>query len=283
MVVYMVDAFSRTPGEGNPAGVVPDAVRLDEAEMLRIAAQVGASETAFMQQITPTCWQNRFFTPQTEVSICGHATVGGFFLLAELGLVPLNCVVTQQTKAGELAVQVTDGQAGALVWMQLDYPQFAMPRFDLQPVLAALGVQTSELNLELPLAVAQQNRVFLPLRSLDRLLGLAPDFAALADFSRAHGLRGVVPYVLGGLATEAGTHLRHFAPAARVNEDPVTGTSNGYLGVLLQRNGVLPAGELSYIGEQGQALGRAGAVHVRLSSADVWIGGAACLSGRVDI
>lgn len=283
MEVYLVDAFSTTPGKGNPAGVMPLTEQLDQQMMLQIAARVGASETAFMQQMAPERWQNRFFTPQTEVSICGHATVGGFFLLAELGLAPVGSALVQATRAGELAVRVTDGEQGKLVWMQLDYPQFVAPDFDLQPALAALGIERTALQRELPLLIAQQNRIFLPLKSVDQLLSLRPDYMDLAAFSRRHGLRGIVPYTLGGRAVDAVTHLRHFAPVAGVNEDPVTGTSNGYLGVMLQRAGVLPAGEHSYIGEQGQALGCAGRVHVSLSPHDVWIGGAACLRGQMSI
>ncbi len=283
MEVFLVDAFSRTPGKGNLAGVMPATDRLNEQAMLQIAAQVGASETAFMQQVAPTRWHNRFFTPQTEVNICGHATVGGFFLLAKLGLAPPDSALVQVTKAGELAVRVTDSESGTLVWMQLDSPEFIAPDFDLRPALVALGVQLSDLQRELPLLTAQQNRIFLPLRSVDHLLSLTPDFADLAAFSRSHGLRGIVPYTLGGLAADAATHLRHFAPVAGVDEDPVTGTSNGYLGVILQRAGFFPAGEFSYIGEQGQAVGCAGSVHVRLSPSDLWIGGAACLRGQISV
>ena len=60
MQVLLVDAFAEEPGKGNSAGVVLDATGLSDGQMQQIAAELGASETAFLQQLTPTRWQNRF-------------------------------------------------------------------------------------------------------------------------------------------------------------------------------------------------------------------------------
>lgn len=188
----------------------------------------------------------------------------------------------QQTKAGDLAVEVeSDASDGdVVVWMELDNPNFTPPSHDIDEILLALGIKQSELAKQLPLVVAQKNRIFLPMHSIKRLLALNPDFEQLSAVTRRWGLRGVVPYVLETVEPSCETHLRHFAPAAGVNEDPVTGTSNGYLGVLLQQSGIFPAGDFEYIGEQGHAIGREGTVQVRLTPGGVWIGGTACVSGQ---
>ncbi|MDX1745254.1 MAG: PhzF family phenazine biosynthesis isomerase, partial [Halobacteriales archaeon] len=71
----LVDAFTDVPFAGNAAGVVPEARGLTDAQMQRIANELGASETAFVLASDAADLRLRFFTPTTEVSLCGHATV----------------------------------------------------------------------------------------------------------------------------------------------------------------------------------------------------------------
>lgn len=285
MQVFLVDAFSAVPGKGNPAGVVLAAEQLDAGSMQQIAAEVGASETAFLWSLQPGLWQNRFFTPRREVAICGHATIATFYLLHRQQRLAAGQPQLQRTLAGDLTVTVAADASSdqPVIWMDLDQPAFSTPACPLVELLAALGLDEGDLEPRWPLAVAQQNRIFLPLRSLQRLLDLRPELARLAQLSDGYGWRGVVPYALETLSADCRTHLRHFAPAAGVAEDPVTGTSNGYLGVLLQAAGVFPAGSWSYTAEQGQAIGRDGRVQVQLSPGRVQIGGTACLGGQRQI
>ena len=88
MELYTVDAFTDVPLGGNPAGVALFQDKLpDEAEMRRVAAQVGYSETAFLRRIAPDRFEVRYFTPVEDVALCGHATVGSFSLLLQKGLI----------------------------------------------------------------------------------------------------------------------------------------------------------------------------------------------------
>ena len=75
--IYQVDSFTRDRFHGNPAGVVPDAKGLTDEQMLRIARELNNSETAFMFETDSPDYdiEVRFFTPTTEVPICGHATI----------------------------------------------------------------------------------------------------------------------------------------------------------------------------------------------------------------
>ena len=96
--LYRIDAFTTEPGRGNPAGVVTHADALDEARMQAIAREMGFSETAFVLRASGDDHdvRLRFFTPTTEVPVCGHATVGqgtlvlraagGLVVLAGFGL-----------------------------------------------------------------------------------------------------------------------------------------------------------------------------------------------------
>ena len=110
--IHQVDAFTGIAFGGNPAGVVPDARGLTDDEMQKIAREMALSETAFVVPgERPRQFVVRFFTPSTEVNLCGHATIGTFFHLAEVGIIgrePGQQVtrVYQVTKAGELAVDI---------------------------------------------------------------------------------------------------------------------------------------------------------------------------------
>jgi trans-2,3-dihydro-3-hydroxyanthranilate isomerase len=82
--VYHIDAFTKNPFEGNPAGVIPDASDLTETQMQKIANELNLPESAFLQPPTnpKADFRVRYFTPQEEINFCGHATVGSAWLLA---------------------------------------------------------------------------------------------------------------------------------------------------------------------------------------------------------
>ncbi|HHY12367.1 MAG TPA: PhzF family phenazine biosynthesis protein, partial [Firmicutes bacterium] len=117
--IYQVDAFTDVPFGGNPAGVVPRAERLSPELMQKIAREMNLSETAFVTDLRETgnmpekargrgapCrpdFEVRFFTPQAEVDLCGHATIATFWLLAEIGLIAPEKMAEAQTQyAGNL-------------------------------------------------------------------------------------------------------------------------------------------------------------------------------------
>ena len=105
--VFLVDAFTDKAFAGNPAGVVADE-NLDDATMQVIAREINASETAFIRQYDDDLFKVRFFTPTEEVDLCGHATIGAFFVLASKGYIhPIKegrKKLEQITKAGRLPV-----------------------------------------------------------------------------------------------------------------------------------------------------------------------------------
>ncbi len=289
MRVKIVDAFSDKPGMGNPAGVVFLKKAMPDQLMQAVARQIGVSETAFLQETQPNRFRTRFFTPQREVDICGHATIASFYTLAVDEMAnKCSCLERywQQSNVGELAIEVhrQPEQPDPLIWMQLDTPEFSDCVRSADELLRPLGLSEDNLNRELPLKVAQSNRVFIPVNSLEQLLSLQPDFTRLSDVSESWGIRGITPYTLETLDNNALTHLRHFAPVAGVNEDPITGTSNGYLAYLLLQTGIISDAAAGYIGEQGHAIGKSGIVHVRITpDGNLWIGGTACLSGELEV
>lgn len=107
--IFQVDAFTRELFKGNPAGVVLDADGLSDAEMQTIAREMNNSETAFVFEARKNEGYDvevRYFTPTTEVPICGHATISAHYVRAIDKKLPSTRVI-QKTKAGILPVDVT--------------------------------------------------------------------------------------------------------------------------------------------------------------------------------
>jgi len=234
---YIVDAFTRDGAGGNPAGVVLDAEQYSEQEMQHIANVLGFSETAFVSEIESHTHNVRFFTPTAEVRLCGHATIASYALLSLKNKIQPGSF-TMITKAGPQRISLDDG----LVSMTQNLPEFGST---LQPndVAPCLGLQPQDLkNIQgLPIQIASTglHKIFVPIRSLDRLMAIQPNFAKIEAFSRTNGTIGMYCYSLESL-DNATAHCRNFAPVVGIQEDSATGTSAAALSCVLHRFGVLP-------------------------------------------
>lgn len=272
---YRIDAFTTEPGRGNPAGVVTNAQGLDAARMQAIAHELGFSETAFVLPARggDHDLQLRFFTPTTEVPVCGHATVGAHYALAlENGTVGPR---RQLTGAGVQRVEVMRRGGDFVVRVEQNPPVFDPPLAParVREVMAALGLRAVDLDFRCPLQVVGtgHGKLLVGVEKRARLTALAPDLTRLAALSPAVGSNG---YFVFTLDTEDGddalTHGRMFAPAIGVDEDPVTGNANGPLGAYLVRYGRLVAdrGLASFRGRQQAASGRGGFVDVEVRVED---------------
>jgi len=273
-----VNAFTAHRFGGNPAGVVPDATGLDAGTMQAIAREMNLSETAFIlpSSLRGADLQIRWFTPASEVPLCGHATIASFHVLAEEGLHGMKRTgkyrFRVQTRSGVLRVVVDKQFSGTVVEFQLPLPKFKILN-KLSPVLLkALALKRHELDLRLP--VVKESYLYIPVEKRQRLWALAPDMTALDKICRAMRCLGVCVLTLDTVEPSSAVHSRFFAPSVGVPEDPVTGSANGPLGVYMHEfvmhRGIplpslwLPDGRIEYIGEQGDVLDRVGRVKIRL-------------------
>src|SRR5215471_11099699 len=110
MQIFIVDAFAERPFQGNPAAICPLEAPADPAWMQQVAAEMNLSETAFVVPDDGRL-ELRWFTPQVEVDLCGHATLAAAHLLWEQGLVPAGRPIGFQTRSGLL----TCAQAGGRI------------------------------------------------------------------------------------------------------------------------------------------------------------------------
>jgi len=213
VLLFQVDAFTDVPFHGNPAAVC----LLDEprgAEWMRLVAhEMNLSETAFLAP-AGDAFSLRWFTPEVEVDLCGHATLASAHVLWEIGRLPGPETARFHTRSGLLEVRrQTDG------WIGLDFPAIpAEPGTVPPPVVEALGVD--------PIATLVCGpRWLIEVDRKETVLALAPDFARM----RSVAGRAVMVTAPGAGAVHDFVS-RYFAPWVGVNEDPVTGVAHCCLG-----------------------------------------------------
>jgi len=271
--IYQVDAFTTVRFQGNPAGVVPNADGLDEAEMQAIARELNNSETAFV--LSPAAMDHdvrvRFFTPTTEVPSCGHATIAAHYVRAVEASLPASTVV-QKIGAGILPVDIVKQDDDYKIVMTQGAIEFGEPFHSKQidETLAALRLRRGALDPRCPIQIVStgHSKVLVAVRSRDVLNSLRPDLARLTEFSERIGCNGYFAFTLDSGEADILAHGRMFAPAIGIPEDPVTGNANGPLGAYLVKHGLAsaPKGILTFRAQQGEALGRPGIVEVTVEA-----------------
>lgn len=276
--VKIVDAFTKSPYAGNPAGVVLDANGLTDAQMQLISRELNLSETAFIlpADLPNADLQIRWFTPAREVKLCGHATIASFHALAEESMKGMNTngqhYFRVQTKSGILAVRVEKNFYETTVEFELPIPKFKVKKKLPATLLRTLGLKSMNVKKDLPIVSAVY--LYIPVNSLKIIEKLKPEFQLLVEELKKMKADAVCIFSIDTKEKSSAVHSRFFAPNYGINEDPVTGSANGPLGCYIYKY-VLPAGypvefrELSdgrieFIGEQGDEIGRTGRVKMRL-------------------
>ena len=257
--IFQVDAFTDTLFSGNPAAVCLLHEALPAETMQSIAAENNLSETAFVN-LGSIPFAIRWFTPMSEVELCGHATLAAAFILFEEGY---------QTTFDAIEFISANGLLRASMdvdIISLDFPLDPPGQIQNANLVAdCLGAEPSLLfkgKFDL-MAVFEDKQI---------LLDLEPDFTAIARL-KARGL----------IVTAPGGHIdfvsRFFAPGLGIDEDPVTGSAH----TLLTPYWSGRLGKLKMVAEQLSP--RGGTLYCELSSNRVLIGGhaRAYLKGRISI
>lgn len=269
LTVPLVNAFTKDSNGGNPAGVVIDAGQLTAQQMQEVATQVGASETAFVLPSDDATYEFRFFTPTTEVNLCGHATIATWSLMYQQGLQKAG-TYSQITKAGLIKVTIDDS---GLVFMEQP-PQVMGDFIEPGTVLDAVGTQATSLDPRFKPQLAQGNAMVC-VKDEQALNELQPDFAYMKSLHDHQGISGFHVFVYVGDTLLA--KVRDFAPGVGINEDAATGTTNGSLLAYLKYLDKLPDQETFTI-EQGVAMGQPSFIYGKFVNDTVWIGGNAKVS-----
>jgi trans-2,3-dihydro-3-hydroxyanthranilate isomerase len=273
LLVKKVDAFTDTALAGNPAGVVHGADVLSDREMQGLAREMNLSETAFI--LSPENegldFQLRYFTPTTEVDLCGHATLASYHSLVEEKVLKVGGAsnkFTHGNKSGVYGVEVRPRGAFEQIMMQMDKPTFGAEFEDEERAAKALGIEKKQLHDELPCQMMNDATLMVPLDGLATLEKLDPDFTAITKMQRKDKVKHILAFTKETQDMASNYHMRFFAPALGINEDPVTGLGHARLGGYLVRHKVVKTtgGLANLTGEQGHFIGRPGRVTVEVRS-----------------
>lgn len=270
-LLYRVAAFAETSPGGNPAGVWVGDQLPDPQIMQQIATRVGFSETAFVAPAGGARRQVRYFSPEAEVSFCGHATIAAG---AVLGPGPGATTYEFRTAVGAVVVGVRRRSGHTEVSLtSVATRHRPVPSPLLAEALGILGWRQADLDTRIPAAVAYAGAWHLVLAARDaaRLASLDYDFEALKALMHRETLTTLQ---LVWREHESLFHSRNPFPVGGVVEDPATGAAAAALGGYLRDAGLLrlPA---SFVIRQGVAMGRPSVLHV-----DVPADGGIVVSGR---
>lgn len=263
--LHQVDAFTNQLFGGNPSGVVTNADGLSEAEMRSIAREMNLSETAFVLQptVSHADIKLRYFTPEAEITFCGHATIAALYELARLQMHGVgskqNNRTMVETNAEVLAMAATIDDAGQPA-ISFTAPQVRMAPYQLQGIAfaTALGIPSEALadNCQILVDTAL-NYIYIPVATVDRLNNLVFDFTQIKAYFKAEG---IVVFCLFAKDPDepAVLHARGLAPLVGVNEDPFTGSMQAAMIHAAKQNRLLDTAQETVITKQGGCIGRPG-------------------------
>jgi PhzF family phenazine biosynthesis protein len=207
--IYQVDAFTDQPFKGNPAGVCILEKEMAEEWMQNVAAEMNLSETAFIIREKRE-FLIRFFSPEAEIPLCGHATLSSAHIMFETGVVSRKDKITFQSKSGKLIIS----NSGS--WIIMNFPSYP-----LKPVKIPTGINKIIGIKPVELYRTGHGWTFALLKSENEVRDLKPDFKLMKDSE------------FGDLIVTAPSADKHydfcvrcFAPALGIDEDPVTGSAH---------------------------------------------------------
>jgi len=286
--IFQVDAFSKFPFGGNPAGVVTNAKKLNRDQMQKIANEMNLSETAFIKQIEDNYFRIRYFTPLLEVDLCGHATIASIYTLASEGFIaPIQKgikTVLIETKAGKLNVDIEyNNYLPKYIFMAQKTPKSLGVPEKLLDILDVFGLEEADIGIGAEYISPEiistgLPDIMLPIKDKNKLSNMKVDFCKLADISRDLNVTGVHAFYIKDRMSRI-AYARNFAPAVGIDEEAATGTANGALIYYLKKNGLLA--EDSLLVSQGESMGRPSQINCRIENSEdgysVFVGGEATI------
>ncbi|GED71080.1 hypothetical protein BRE01_47820 [Brevibacillus reuszeri] len=270
--VYHVDAFTKKPFAGNPAGVIPDASTLTLPQMQQIANELNLPESAFLLPSShpEADYRIRYFSPTVEIDFCGHATVASTWVLAtEFGWLEKGNRLVFETNVGLIPVELEaqDGQLQRVKMTQIT-PSVKEIDLNLEEVARMVGIRIDDIDARYPMKLASTGGLHLlvPVQTKEAINQAVPSLAELATMNQEHGI--TTTHLFTWDAPDGyNLYTRDFAPAIGIPEDPVTGAANGALAGYLAIENLLPAGEEHHlvIG-QGHAINRPGTLYITIDT-----------------
>ena len=262
-----VDAFTRTPLQGNPCAIVFDADDLSDDMRLAIAREMNLSETSFVVRSDVADFGARYFTPAEEIPLAGHPTIATVFGLIDSGRLKLAgdlTTITLELRVGPIRVEI-ESQQGAVqqIVMSQKKPQF-LRTYAPEEVLPVFGLTVADALPGAPVQTVSTGtpQLMIPVRDLDALRRSSLDKSLYVQL-RAHGdFFSPHLFCLQGVTGQGDTFARHFGTPPDLLEDPFTGSATGGMAAYLWHHGLIK--QPVFIAEQGHWMHRAGQAKVEV-------------------
>ncbi len=286
----LYDAFCDTAFGGSQAAIVSDAASLDAGIMGRIVQKLGLPAIGFVSVAGPRSVNACFRSTVMELPMCGHGTVALMTRMVELGRFDWKdrdaIEVELRLPRSKAAVAITRRDDGRpFVMLTVRPPSFRRDAINRGRLAALLGIPVTGLAPDLPMETACADFVHLvvPMRNLDAMRDVTPDFRGLVAFCHDHGIETVALFSTEVENPGSTLHVRDFCPAVGVTESAAAGTTDAALAGYLIRHRIAVAdayGRVDVRAEQGIEIGRASTIvsHARLEGdviAHLEVGGAA--------
>lgn len=282
MRAILVKAFTKDKKQGNPAGVVFDADRLRENEMIDIAKALDFSESAFVTKSDKAKFGIRFFTPTQEVDLCGHATIAAAHAMLKKRKIYLgrenSRTMTFETRAGIISVEV---QKDGLIVMTQKEPQFWGDVHSKIEIARLLNIAPDKIS-DYPIQTVSAGtpKLMIAVDSLETLLKIGPDSEGIKMYCKEHLVKGFYPFTGETMDKDSDFHARQFNPAAGIDEDPITGVAAGALGAYAVKHKI--SDKNNFVIEQGYCMGKGGKMYVTVDD-KVKVGGYAVIFGEKEM
>jgi PhzF family phenazine biosynthesis protein len=240
--LWHVNVFSKNPFGGNPAAVGFCKTSLDATTMQSIARTMNLSESVFISsaQDKRADYCARIFTVRREVAFAAHPTIAAAFaFLQKYGVVGTGCpgTIRQECSAGIVEIEPTIRPGGSSLFVAQRDPRYQDVNTSREDIACALGCATDAVS-DAPVAVVSTGVPWLivELTTLQAMRTLAPDYKKIASLSTAVAAVGITVFTRKTSDPARDVHLRSFAPAEGIYEDPVCGSCHGALAAYLSRH-----------------------------------------------
>jgi len=225
---------------------------------------IPAFSASFVQKSDKADFKVRFFTPNQEVDLCGHATMATFSLLANQGIIKSG-KYTQETRAGILPVEVKEDLT---ICMNQNKPEF-LEELNKELVADVLNIPLEGIRSDLPIQIVSTGfpTILVPINSLEVLKEISPSLEKGIKLCQEKYL--LHPFTLETFNPESIALSRDFFPVKDLDEEAATGTATGALACYLFKYGKIAEEQVNNLSfEQGYLMNRPSEIQAQLSIKD---------------
>lgn len=280
MKAYIYDSFTEEKFKGNQAAIILEADDLDEYTMQNIAKEFNYSETAFLFKSSKALKKVKFFTPNSEVDLCGHATIALVKCLYDNGeLINIKegeNTIEIETNLGIIPIilNIKENKLTNILMYQDEGKIDSNLEISYKEILDSLGLENKKLgDLKIVKSYTGLWDILIHLNKKEDLYNITPNINKIKEISKKTNTISLHTFVLEkGKNENLIAYVRNFAPIVDINEESATGTSNAALAYFLYSKKILNDNSL-LTSIQGKNMGRESSIISQVVNNKVLVGG----------